>query len=679
MARRSSNWIWGAAVAVALVVPHEGSIDAFPLNNGMEASKRVAQETWSAGFEDFATHDFFGARATAANSFFVAADVSYDEDGQRLFVADEHNYRVLVFDVSQGYGSMDAATLVLGQPDYETGGADISNPYGNKNTACGGGSSGAVNECGLGRVWGVEYDGSHDRVFVADFDNHRVLVWDLGGAVTEGMAADAALGQQDLSTGALNSGCVVGEAGTVNACGLRDPTDMAYDAAGQRLFVVDSSNHRVLVYQLPGGAVTTGMAATGVIGQPDLVTATANTACGGGSAGAVSGCGLFLPNGVSYDAAQQRLFVTDDGNRRVLVFDVSSAGDLAGLEATGVLGQPDLVSGGANTDCPGGGAINACNLGEWGLRAHYDPGSGVLFVADAANHRVLAFDAATVTDGEAAFGVLGQDTFSAGLDLNHVAFGGGTSRTEVVLPLGLAIDVDRDQLFVADGGNHRVITFGANVGGTAVQVEGAVGSSTTTEEEDGSTTVEIIDTHDDGQYFSVTFPEGTTSSGEDEDITVTIENPPPGNNPFIVIENAVLPPGTTKSVSMPAGGGSRVCIRDRSDAASFGTRNNCGPGSDAVLKPANGACETYTVRGDPGDNDHPQGLHDVTVCLEGGTLTLEGLLHSAAWVPACRPGNGNGNGNGNGKAQSWFDPVWPPCDGPPAGPPAHAPAHRRAR
>ncbi len=81
---------------------------------------------------------------------------------------------------------------------------------------------------------------------------------------------------------------------------------------------------------------------------------------------------------------------------------------------------PDFATDTANTDCGGGlsGETNAnrCGLGTFGRFLVVSDDGGTLFISDASNHRVLAFDVANISDGEPAINVFGQPTFDDGYD-----------------------------------------------------------------------------------------------------------------------------------------------------------------------------------------------------------------------------------------------------------------------
>ena len=93
--------------------------------------------------------------------------------------------------------------------------------------------------------------------------------------------------------------------GGVNGRSLNHPRGLSL--AGGRLFVADTSNHRVLVWdEIPASDQARADAA---IGQPDLFSNDANA--GGRGYGT-----LYLPRFIYSDG--ERLFVADTGNDRLL-------------------------------------------------------------------------------------------------------------------------------------------------------------------------------------------------------------------------------------------------------------------------------------------------------------------------------------------------------------------------
>src|SRR5207248_2880500 len=105
------------------------------------------------------------------------------------------------------------------------------------------------------------------------------------------------LGQPDwTSTGTSSAGD-----------GLNFPRGVAFDPLNKRLFVADSGNNRIMVFDLIAGA-TNHMMATYVLGQSTW----------GQTAASLSQTGLSNPRGLSYDPTGKHLFVADTGNNRVL-------------------------------------------------------------------------------------------------------------------------------------------------------------------------------------------------------------------------------------------------------------------------------------------------------------------------------------------------------------------------
>jgi hypothetical protein len=142
-------------------------------------------------------------------------------DGTRLVVADNYNHRVLIWNQFPTRNGQ-PADVVVGQPGFTAQGFGLSDTRLNKPSY--------VNATGL-------------QLFVADFQNNRVLVWNQF-PTTNGARADLVLGQPDFvtanrydpPTGSLPS-----------ARSLYQPTGMLL--AWPYLLLPDSGNNRVLVFQ----------------------------------------------------------------------------------------------------------------------------------------------------------------------------------------------------------------------------------------------------------------------------------------------------------------------------------------------------------------------------------------------------------------------------------------------
>ena len=169
----------------------------------------------------------------------------------RLILADTFNHRVLVYDQIPASGQP-SANVVLGQLDA------MGNPSFTQRLNPTPPTASSMND-----PFDVHYDAGTDRLFVADTINHRVLGWQ--GVPSTTRPADFVLGQIDFMSNAQNAGQP-----SANAIGMHTPRAV-FTLAGS-LFVSDSGNNRVMVWTpIPGGS-TQGAPARGVLGRPDLVT-----------------------------------------------------------------------------------------------------------------------------------------------------------------------------------------------------------------------------------------------------------------------------------------------------------------------------------------------------------------------------------------------------------------------
>jgi len=246
------------------------------VTDGMEASYVLGQP-------DFTSTD----GVLNQSGMYWPTNIDYKKSGKLLFMVDGQQSRVLVFNLSGGISDGMPASYVLGQPNFTT-------------------SAGTASQTGLNRPLAVLYDEGNDRLFVAEGSlNNRVMVYDLSGGISDGMPASYVLGQSDFTS----------TAGATNQSGMRTARGLAYDSVFDRLFVSELNNHRVLMFDLSEG-ISNGMLASAVLAQ-----ATFDTSTQGLNQSAVN-----LSYEIDYDLEGKRLFVTDSGNNRVLVFNNTSPG-----------------------------------------------------------------------------------------------------------------------------------------------------------------------------------------------------------------------------------------------------------------------------------------------------------------------------------------------------------------
>ena len=111
---------------------------------------------------------------------------------------------------------------------------------------------------------GLALDTVHHRLFVSEFGNNRVLEYNLDSSNNLiNHTPDHVLGQPDFSSGQVNQG------GDPASTTMSSPEGLSYDSTRNLLFVADSFNNRVLIFNLASG-ITDGMSASNVLGQPNF-------------------------------------------------------------------------------------------------------------------------------------------------------------------------------------------------------------------------------------------------------------------------------------------------------------------------------------------------------------------------------------------------------------------------
>ncbi|MBI4866673.1 MAG: hypothetical protein HY816_06950 [Candidatus Wallbacteria bacterium] len=321
--------------------------------------------------------------------------------GGRLFLTDGANRRVLIWNAIPTTIQKDA-DIVLGQPGFTSNAAN----------------SGGLRAGSLAYAQGLCTDGT--RVFVADSQNHRVLIWNSLPSTSQ-QPADLVLGQPDFTSNTPNNG-------GISASSLSNPESVFSD--GTRLFVTDGNNRVLIWNSIPTESM---QPADLVLGQPDFASSTPNN-------GGVSAVSLNHPQGIASDGV--RLYISDSDNNRVLVWNKLPTQHRQPADL--VLGQPDLTSASVNNAGIGAGTLfspeGVCSDGTR------------LFVADCNNHRVLVWNVLPAQHGRSADLVLGQPDFAS-----NTANNGGISASTMRNPVGVAVAGGR--LFVGDYSNNRVLAF----------------------------------------------------------------------------------------------------------------------------------------------------------------------------------------------------------------------------
>jgi len=169
----------------------------------------------------------------------------------------------------------------------------------------------------------VAIDTTGNRLFVSEYSNNRVLVFNLNADHSlPDYNADYVLGQSNFYSNA---------AATTQA-GMSGPQGLYYDPVRKYLFVADSANHRVLVYDVT--TISNGQNAAYYLGQSSWTAAAFPDPPTSSS--------LHGPTALAYDPARKYLFVADANNQRVMVFDFTTPGN--NKTAVKELGQSDFTN-----------------------------------------------------------------------------------------------------------------------------------------------------------------------------------------------------------------------------------------------------------------------------------------------------------------------------------------------
>jgi DNA-binding beta-propeller fold protein YncE len=357
--------------------------------------------------------------ATTQAGMNVPYGLAYDAVTKYLFVSQDTGNRVTVFDLSDGITDGESAINVLGQADFVTAAA-------------------ANTQAGLNDPRNIAYDGIHKHLYVAQLTGNRVTVFDLSDGITNGESAINVLGQALFTT--------VTAADT--QAGFRSPYGVAYASGSNLLYVSQTGNHRVSIFDV--SSITNGENAADGLGQyDDSLSAPSPVYTKASANNGPNKLGLNAPQDVALDRVNHRLFAADAVNNRVFVYNLTAANRLIDRIPDAVLGQPNFYSNAAASTQAGMSAPQAVD---------YDPAGNRLFVSLSGQHRVLVFDVASITDGENAVGVIGQTNFTT--------VTAGNTQAKLNTPQGLEFDPGNKYLYVAQSGNHRVSVFDLSDGVT---------------------------------------------------------------------------------------------------------------------------------------------------------------------------------------------------------------------
>ncbi|MFP2997271.1 hypothetical protein ABN763_15240 [Spongiivirga sp. MCCC 1A20706] len=330
-----------------------------------------------------------------------------------------------------------------------------------------------------------------EKLFVSDTGQNRVFIWHKIPQ-TEYEEPDVILGQIEVEASERNQG------GAVSAATLLYPSGIWSD--GTILIICDAWNHRVLIWhELP---TQNGQAADVVIGQPDFMGNQPNVE---GQSANPDANTLNWPYGVWSDGTH--IWIADTGNRRILYFDAIPTKNFT--NATKVVGKPDLQTRDYENHEPiwpysvkinvegqmivadtqfyrnliwydwktafyhkadviiGQPDFDACGQNQYGLSPNqrslnwtYDAcfyKNGIL-VNDTGNSRILWHSQVPKTNNQAAKAIIGRPDFNTSSE-----YKGNLLGTESAIYWPFSISTYKDQLVIADTGNHRLVLSKLNL------------------------------------------------------------------------------------------------------------------------------------------------------------------------------------------------------------------------
>jgi sugar lactone lactonase YvrE len=404
---------------LALLLTSRGVVAAGSFSNGQDAALVVGQA-------DF-TSDGYGTTQSTLDS---PGGIAFDHSGN-LWVADAANGRVLEY--ATPFSNGEAASIVLGEPDYTTSSICLGDVF--------------VNASCLDTPADLAFDSS-GNLWVADSGNNRIV--EFSAPFSNYEAASLVIGQQNLTTGNNPDA-------TPSQSDLDNPGGLAFDHSGD-MWVADSGYNRVLEFAAP---LSTGEAASVVIGQSNFTAGTwvnvpgCPPDCGGATSTSLNG-----PEGVAVDGSGN-LWVADTHSDRVLEYTSPFA---TGEAASQVIGHADF-----NT---GSGFCTSQNCFNTPFGVTFDS-SGTMWVADTVNYRVVSVDA-PFSNNESEGVVLGEPDFQTSGSVSGQV---NATASDMDGPQGVAVDTSGN-VWVSDTGSNRILEF----------VPGSSSSTTTSTSAGPSTT-----------------------------------------------------------------------------------------------------------------------------------------------------------------------------------------------
>jgi uncharacterized protein (TIGR03437 family) len=475
----------------------------------------------------------------------------------------------------------------------------------------------------LGGASGLAWAGN--RLYVADSNriaaspqDHRVLVFDSAKIpdphrdVTQdsdvsslvycylcGSPSILSLGQDTFDPPTLTSGGTTTQAFYSGRNGTQDPSSGASPAEhawfnnatavatdGVRFAVADTDNNRVLLWKaLP---TSTNQNPDLVLGQPDFATVQQQTL------GMVTATTMRGPQGVWIQ--NNKLYVADTQNHRVLIWNTFPTSNNPAPDV--VLGQPDFTH--ANAPPPTKiGPSTAANqlLNPVAVTAD----SRHIFVADLGFNRVLIWNTISPGIEQNADVVVGQNDFvGSNANSTSVCPTVATSTTTNA-PCAYGLNYPRfalsdgTRLFIADGGNDRVLIYNSIPTANGVAANNVLGQTSFTTDIVTSAAISIVSTQIDNTGAVDTTPTPTSLAWDGTNLYVA----DPFNRRVLIFSagDALLPSASDPNASViPVVNWASEIVRQEGSVVLNAVSTGKITANDTVTVTIKGTAYTYTEK-----------------------------------------------------------------------------------
>lgn len=332
------------------------------------------------------------AGQAAAAQLGSPSHVVYDAEWN-LYVTDRANHRVRAIDAS----------------------GVIRPCIGDGNQGYAGDSNAQALNASLRTPAGLATDPVRNRLFISDSASHRIRLVDLSTGIIQTIAGTGAAGFS-------------GDGGQATAAQLNSPTGLALNASENLLYIADTANQRIRCVNLRTGKIDT-VAGTGMAGNA-------------GDNGPAIAAALNAPTAVAVSTTGE-LYIADTGNHRVRFIEMALMRPFAGTGIPGFAGDTgNAVPAQLNSPC------------ALAIDSHDN-----VYIADRGNRRIRRVAGGLIGTfaGTGANGDTGDNNPRAAATFNTVC--------------GLAVDIN-DNVYIVDSGHHRIRKVDIGTG----DIEACVGS-----------------------------------------------------------------------------------------------------------------------------------------------------------------------------------------------------------